>query len=148
MARLHSQNQHRVAVAEEPVLACDRVGVDFAQPRNAVGRTRREECRNETKQGGAGWWKLVMSASTPRKVARVEEQIGLAQKSRSRGPGCTEQVVFDGAHGGRANGDATTGRVEQRLLVAIGISQASRWIAWSSRFGAVIGRNVPSRRAR
>jgi len=51
--RARSDDQHRVAIAEETVFASDGLGVDFSNPLDAVGRTGREKSGNETEQGGA-----------------------------------------------------------------------------------------------
>jgi hypothetical protein len=53
-----SKNQHCIAVAEEPVLAGNGLGINLVQPRNAIGGSRREECCDETEQRGARLMKV------------------------------------------------------------------------------------------
>src|SRR5688572_11685496 len=47
-----SEDEHRVAVTEKPILARDRVGIDVVQPGDAVRRAGREKRGDQTEQGG------------------------------------------------------------------------------------------------
>jgi len=55
--------------SSRPVVASDRLGVDLFDPGDAVGCAGAEKTpRTRQSSVERGWWKLVIRASTPRKV--------------------------------------------------------------------------------
>ena len=71
-----------------------------------------EKCGDQAEDVERGWWKLVMSASTPPEfTGRMNEDARFADAGRVAGErrGMSGKKIFDAAHGGGPDRDSPPG---------------------------------------